>query len=98
MDVKIERVYRGDAKGETRRFKSRIGEWGPTFPVNEKRIVVSEEAGQVSWSPAIEQDGKILIDPRRLRRLGGIPTSTNDDGKLAELDELLERTATAQRH
>jgi hypothetical protein len=98
MDAKIERVYRGDAKGETRRFKSRIGEWGPTFPVNEKRIVVSEEAGKVAWSPAIEQHGKIFIDPGRLRSIGGIPTSTNDDGKLAELDELLERTATAQRH
>jgi len=33
-----------------------------------------------------------------LRRIGGIPTSANDDGKLAELDELLERTATAQQH
>jgi hypothetical protein len=100
MDVKIERVYRGNAKGETRRFKSRIGEWGPSFPVSEKRIVVSEEAGQVSWSPAIEQDGKIFIDPGRLRSIGGIPTSANDDGKLAELDELLERTATAtaRRH
>ena len=98
MDVKIERVYRGDAKGETRRFKSRIGEWGPSFPVHEKRIVVSEQAGEVSWSPAIEQDGKIFIDSRRLRRIGSIPTSANDDGKLVELDELLERTATVRRH
>lgn len=98
MDVKIERVYHGNAKGETRRFKSRIGEWGPSFPVHEKRIVVSEEAGEVSWSPAIEQYGKILIDPRRLRRIGGIQTSANDDGKLVELDDLLERTATAQQH
>jgi hypothetical protein len=98
MDVKIERVYRGNAKVETRRFKSRIGEWGPSFPVHEKRIVVSEEAGEVSWSPAIEQDGKIFIDPRRLRSIGGVPTSANDDGKLAELDDLLERTATARRH
>lgn len=98
MDVKIERGYRGNARGETRRFKSRVGEWGPTFPVNEKRIVVSEEAGKVSWSPAIDQGGKIFIDPGRLRSIGGIPTSTNDDGKLVELDELLERTATARRH
>jgi hypothetical protein len=96
MDVKIERVYRGGAMNETRQFKARIGEWGPMFPVNEKRIVVSEEAGKVSWSPAIEQHGKIFIDPGRLRSIGGIPTSTNDDGKLADLDELLERTATAR--
>ena len=97
MDVKIERVYRGDAKGETRRFKSRIGEWGPTFPVNEKRIVVSEEAGVVTWSPAIEQDGKIFIDPGRPRRRGGISTSAaDDDGGLVRLEDLLARRPIAR--
>lgn len=95
MDVKIERVYRGDAKGETRRFKSRIGEWGPSFPVNEKRIVVSEEAGVVTWSPAVEQNGKIFIDPGRLRRISGIPTSAKDDGELVGLEDLLERIPAA---
>ncbi|MEW7850265.1 hypothetical protein AB2N08_16345 [Massilia aurea] len=100
MDVKIEHVYRGVANGETRRFKSRIGEWGPTFPVKEKRIVVSEAAGTVSWSPAIEQAGKIFIDPRRMRTIGGVPISVNDSdsSELAALAELLERVPTALGH
>jgi len=32
-----------------------------------------------------------FIDPRRLRRIGGISTSANDDAKLVGLDDLLER-------
>jgi len=94
MDVKIDRVYRGVAPSETRRFKSRIGEWGPNFPVTEKRIVVSEEAGAVSWSPAIERDGKILIDPKRLRTISGVPTSPNDSSEPVVLDEVLGRSVT----
>jgi len=98
MKVKIERVYRGVANGDMRRFKSRIGEWGPTFPVKEKRIVVSEAAGTVSWSPAIEQAGKIFIDPRRMQTIGGVPTPASDSSALAALDDLLERVPTAHGH
>lgn len=92
MDVKIDRVYRGVAPGETRRFRSRIGEWGPSFPVTDKRIVVSEEAGRVSWSPAIERDGKILIDPKHLRSIGGVLTSLDGDSEPVLLDEVLGRS------
>ncbi|QYG01215.1 MULTISPECIES: hypothetical protein [Massilia] len=95
MDVKIDRVYRGVASGETRRFRSRIGEWGPSFPVTEKRIVVNEEGGSVSWSPAIERDGKILIDPTRLRRIGGVPTSPDGGSEPVVLDEVLARNHAA---
>lgn len=95
MDVKIDRVYRGVAPGETRRFKSRIGEWGPSFPVTESQIVVSEEGGVVLWSPAIERDGKILIDPKRLRTISGIPTSPNDSSEPVVLDEVIGRITTA---
>jgi len=91
MDVKIDRVYRGVASGETRRFRSRIGEWGPSFPVTEKRIVVNEEGGSVSWSPVIERDGKILIDPTRLRRIGGVSTSPDGGSEPVVLDEVLAR-------
>lgn len=96
MDVKIEHVYRGVASGETRRFRSHIGEWGPSFPVTQKRVVVNEEAGAVFWSPAIERDGKILIDPQRLRSIGGVPTSPNGGSEPVVLDEVLGRHHTAR--
>ena len=57
-----------------------------------KKIVVSEEAGKVSWSFATERDGKIFIDPKRLRSIGGIQTSSVGDGELVALDEVLARS------
>lgn len=96
MEVKVDRVYRGADQGETRQFKSRIGEWGPSFPVTEKQIVVSEEGGNVFWSPATERDGKIFIDPKRLAKIGGVPTSDKGDSGLVALDEVLARSNTAR--
>jgi hypothetical protein len=92
MEVKVDHVYRGVAQGETRQFKSRIGEWGPSFPVTDKLIVVSEEKGNVFWSPATERDGQIFIDPKRLRRIAGVPTSTKGDTELVSLREVLARS------
>lgn len=97
MEVKVDHIYRGVAGAGARHFKSRIGEFGPSFPVTEKPILVSEEAGKVSWSPVIEKDGRIFIDPKRLRSIGGIPTSAKDDGQIVELDEVLARTGTGRR-
>jgi hypothetical protein len=92
MEVKVDHVYRGEAGGPTRRFQSRIGEWGPSFPVTEKQIVVSEEAGRVYWSPATVRDGRIFIDPKRLRSVSGASTSTTGDGELVALDDVLAQT------
>jgi hypothetical protein len=75
MEVRVDHVYRGEAGGATRQFKSRIGEWGPGFPVTAKQIVVSEKGGKVSWSFALERNGRIFIDPKRLRSIGGVSTS-----------------------
>lgn len=36
MDVKVDQVYLGEAGDGTRRVQSRIGEWGPDFPVTEE--------------------------------------------------------------
>jgi len=91
LEVKVDQVYRGEAGGGTRQFKSRIGEWGPKFPVTEQQIVVSEEAGLVSWSPVTERDGRLFIDPKRLRSIAGVPTSATGSGDLVALDDLLAR-------
>ncbi|OEZ57735.1 hypothetical protein [Duganella sp. HH105] len=91
MEVKPDHVYRGDAAGETLQFKSRIGEWGPSFPVTEQAIVVSQEGGSVSWSFATERDGKLFIDPKRLRSIGGVPTSIGGTTELVALDDVLAR-------
>lgn len=89
MDVKVDQVYLGEAGDETRQFKSRIGEWGPSFPVTEKQIIVSVKAGSVSWSFATVKDGRIFIDPKRLRSIAGVPTATNDSEDLVALDDVL---------
>ena len=92
MEVRVDKVYRGEARGTTRQFTSRIGEWGPTFPVTDKQIVVSESGANVSWSIATLRDGKIFIDPRRLRTHGGVPTQPVPDGELVALDEVLAQS------
>lgn len=96
MEVKINRVYRGVAQGQMRQFKSRIGEWGPSFPNTSRKIVVSEEAGNISWSLATERDGKIFVDPKRLRSIGGIQTSPTGDSELVALDEVLRKLRPEQ--
>lgn len=96
MEVKIDRVYRGVAQGQMRQFKSRIGEWGPSFPVTSSKIVVSEAAGNISWSLATERDGKIFVDPKRLRKIGGIQTSPTGDSELVALDEVLRKLGAEQ--
>jgi hypothetical protein len=94
MEVKVDKVYRGAAGGPIRQFKSRIGEWGPTFPVTDKQIVVSESGGNVFWSLATVRDGKIFVDPRRLRTHGGVPTQPVADGELVALDDVLAASAS----
>lgn len=93
MDVRVDRVYRGAASGETRQFRSRIGEWGPSFPVTDEKIVVSEMAGVVSWSPATERDGVILVDPKRLPGIGGMPEKGSE---AVALEEALARSNAAR--
>jgi hypothetical protein len=90
MEVKVDHVYLGEA-GAMREFRSRIGEWGPSFPVTAQQVVIKEEAGKVWWSPATVRDGRIFIHPKRLRTIG-VPTSTSgNDEELVALDEVLER-------
>lgn len=96
MVVEVDKVYRGEAVGSLRQFKTRIGEWGPNFPVTEKQIVVSEHAGNVFWSLATVRDGRIYVDPKRLRSVGGVPTVAAGDGDLVALDEVLARSGVSR--
>lgn len=91
MELKVDHVYRGVVHSQTRQFSSRIGEFGPSFPVTEKQIVVNEEGGKVSWSFADNRNGKIFIDPKRLRSVAGITSATQGDGEWVALDEVLAR-------
>ncbi len=95
MEVKVDHVYRGEVPGMTRsmtrQFKTYIGEWGPSFAATEEQVVVSEVAGEVWWSPVTKRDGRIYIDPKRLRRIAGVPTATADTEDLVALDEVLAR-------
>jgi hypothetical protein len=59
--------------------------------VTEKQIVVNEEGGKVSWSFADNRNGKIFIDPKRLRSVAGITSATQGDGEWVALDEVLAR-------
>lgn len=95
MEVKVDRVYRGADPGTTRQFRSRIGEWGPSLLVTKEQIVVSEEHGNVPWSPVTEKDGKIFIDPKRLRKIGGVTASDKGDSGLVASDEVLARGSNA---
>jgi len=91
MDINVDQVYLGEAGNETRRFESRIGEWGPSYPVTEKQIIVGVEAGRVSWSLATVKDGRIFIDPKRLRSIAGVPTAAKDSEELVALDDVLAK-------
>jgi hypothetical protein len=93
MEITVDRIFRGGAGEKTRNFRSSMGEWGPSFPVTEKQIVVSEEAGRVSWSLATLRDGKIYVDPKSLRMAGVSAAAASKDGLVA-LDELLARTGS----
>jgi hypothetical protein len=93
IDVKVQQVYRGQAAGPMRRFASRIGEWGPNYPLSSRLIAISEDRGNVYWSPITERDGRILIDPQRLRFIGGVQIAQAGDGPLLALDEALARSA-----
>jgi hypothetical protein len=93
MEVEVDHVYRGEATERFRLFKTRIGEWGPSFPVTAKQIVVSEHAGNVFWSVATLRDGRIFVDPKRLRSVGGVPTAAGADDDLVALDDVLARSS-----
>lgn len=93
MEVKVDHDYHGGLPGQIRQFGSRIGEWGPSFSATDQKILVSEEAGRISWSPVTERDGRVFFDPRRIRRIGGVPTSQDSETELVALDELLQRSA-----
>ena len=91
MEVKVDQVYRGQAEG-SRTFRARIGEWGPSFPLTRQRIVVSEDNGNVSWSLATMRDGRVFIDPKQMRRIGGVTTAPEGkDDELVALDDILAR-------
>lgn len=96
MEVRVDHDYRGVSQGQIRQFRSRIGEWGPSFPVTDKQILVSEEAGRVSWSPVTAMDGKVYIDPRRVRSIDGVPTSQDGERELVPLDEVLAHSGLAR--
>ncbi len=94
MDVKIDHVFRGATNAVTRTFSARIGEFGPTFFATNKQIVVSEEGGKVQWSFATERDGKVFIDPKQLRSIGGVASAAKGDAELVSLDEVLARSSS----
>lgn len=91
MDVDIDHVYRGAASGMTRRFTSRIGEFGPSFPVTTRQLVVSERGGVVSWSEATERDGRIYVDPPHPRHAGGVLDAMDGNDEQVSLDDVLAR-------
>src|SRR5450830_1381603 len=93
IEVKVQQVYRGQATGPVRRFASRIGEWGPDYPLSARLIVIGEDRGNVYWSPITERDGRIFIEPQRLRTIGGVRITQPGDGPLLALDEALARSA-----
>jgi hypothetical protein len=91
MEMKVDQVYLGQA-GATHTFRSRIGEWGPSFPVTTQQIVVRQEGTSVWWSPATLREGRVYIDPKRLHTIGGVATAADGaDGELVALDEVLGR-------
>ncbi len=89
MEVEVDHVYGGQAGEGRRLFKTRIGEWGPTFSATAQQIVVSQVGESVTWSPVTLRDGRVFVDPRRLRNLAG--ASATHDGELVALDELMAR-------
>lgn len=90
MEVKVDRVYAGQADG-LRTFKGRIGEFGPSFPVTSRRVVVSQEGSAVHVALVTDRDGKQFIDPKRLWKFGGLAASAPDDEALVDLDVVLAR-------
>lgn len=98
MEVNVDKVLLGEA-GPVRIFKTHIGEWGPTFGVTTSPIVVSEDAGNVSWSEAVMRDGKIYIESKRLRHIGDVNARDlgPDEDDLVSLDAMLERVRKAER-
>ena len=92
MEVAVDTIYRGGGGERTRRFKSSIGEWGPSFPVTRKQIVVSEEGGSVFWSFATVREGRIYVDPKKLGSVGRFASSAASDNELVALDDMLART------
>ena len=93
IEVRVQQVYRGQAAGPVRRFASRIGEWGPDYLLSSRLIVIGEDRGNVYWSPITERDGRIFIEPQRLRTIGGVRITQPGDGPLLALDEALARSA-----
>lgn len=91
LEVKVDHVYRGTS-GPTRRFRSAIGEFGPSFRTPREQIVVSESDGQVYWSHVTRKDGKLFIDSKRLWSVNGVKVRREDDAELIELDEILARS------
>ncbi|HEX8611392.1 MAG TPA: hypothetical protein VF800_08915 [Telluria sp.] len=97
MEVKVEQVLLGEAGVTTRVFKQGIGEWGPRFTDWRGQVIVNQEGGTISWSPAHLRDGKIYIESKKLRSIRNVKTSDlgPDDDDLVALDAVLERVRHA---
>ena len=90
MEVEVDHVYSGEAgeAGKRRRlFKTRIGEWGPTFSATSQQIVVSQTRNSVTWSPVTLRDGRAFVDPQRLRSMAAAHVPGQHE--LVALDEWL---------
>lgn len=96
MEVKVDHDYRGASQGQIKEFRSRIGEWGPSFPVTNKQILVMEHAGHASWFPITEVDGKSFIDPKSIPTVHGVRTSPESDKELVALEEFISRAGAAR--
>lgn len=98
MEVKVDKVLLGES-APVRIFKTRIGEWGPTFGVTRQPVVVSEHGGSVSWSEAVMRGDKIYIESKRLRHIGEVNARDlgPDEDDLVSLDAMLERVRMAEQ-
>lgn len=96
MEVKVDHDYRGTSQGQTREFRSRIGEWGPSFPVTDKQILVVENDGHVNWLPITKVDGKSFIDRQSIPRVHDVRASPEGDKALESLEDFISRIGVAR--
>lgn len=90
IELKVERDFYGTSpRGSLRRFEKRIGEFGPTFPVTSRLIVIRQDGERLHWTPAVLRDGRVHVVPdsfNSLARQASIDWIRDDHPALAPLD------------
>ena len=100
VELKVVRDYLGARpEGDTWTERHRVGEFGAVFTHYGGLIVVYQNGGRPSWTPAVERDGQIYVHPKRFIGLGKVATHDwfrDDTADMLPVEQVTDQLRTGR--